>query len=221
MRIIIVGAGSLGIHLAKSMIMQGKEVVLIEREEVIAKELAETLDCTVINAEGTRPDILEKAEISNADAIVACTSNDQNNILIGLIARDAKVEKVIIKIADDQFMDIANKLGFNYIINPSRISSVYIADVLRGINTIELGNLVRHDVRFMGVVVNETLLDKKLSDIKLPENSSFIGIYRKNEFILRDRDPKLSEKDELILVTRADMINSVNEVLGRNIESVD
>lgn len=218
MRVIIVGAGSLGIHLAKSMINIGKEVIIIEKEEAIAKELAETLDCTVINAEGTRPDILDKAEIDKADAVVACTSNDQNNILISLIARDAKVDKIILKIDDDQFMDIANKLGFNYVINPSRISSIYISDVLRGINTIQLSNLIRHDVRFMGVVVDETLEGKKLYEITLPENSSFIGIYRKNEFILAEKDPKLYEKDELILVTRADMIKSVNEALGRNVD---
>lgn len=218
MRVIVVGAGPLGVNLTENMIQQGKEVILIEKDESIAKELAETLDCTVINAEGTRPDILEKADLSNADAIVACTSNDQNNILIGLIARDAKVEKVILKIDDNQFMDVANRLGFYYMINPSSISSSYISDVLRGINTIELSNLVRSDVRFMGVITTDQIIDMKLSEISLPEGSAFIGIYRKNEFILAKKDPKLHEKDELILVTKADMINDVNEILGRNIE---
>lgn len=219
MRVIVVGAGSLGIHLTRNLIAQGKEVILIEKDEAIAKELAETLDCTVINAEGTRPDILDKADIDSADAVVACTTNDQNNILIGLIARDAKVEKVILKLEDRQFMDIASKLGFYYMINPSSISSRYISDVLRGINTIELSNLVRYDVRFMGVMATDKIIDMKLSEISLPEGSVFIGIYRKSDFILAEKDPKLSEKDELILVTKADMISSVNEVLGRNIDT--
>ncbi|SDF74957.1 trk system potassium uptake protein TrkA [Methanolobus vulcani] len=218
MRVIVVGAGSLGILLTKNMIDQGKEVILIEKDEAIAKELAETLDCTVINAEGTRPDILEKADLSSADAIVACTSNDQNNILIGLIARDAKVGKIILKIEDKQFMDVANKLGFYYMINPSSISSRYIADVLRGINTIELSNLVRSEVRFMGIVATESVIDMKLSEISLPEDSAIIGIYRKNEFILAAKDPKLREKDEVIIVTKADFIQDVNEAMGRNVE---
>ncbi|WP_321430119.1 TrkA family potassium uptake protein [uncultured Methanolobus sp.] len=218
MRVIVIGAGSLGIHLTKNMIELGKEVILIEKEESIAKELAETLDCTIINAEGTRPDILEKADISNADAIVACTSNDQNNILIGLIARDAKVGKIILKIDDKQFMDIANKLGFYYMINPSSISSRYIADVLRGINTIELSNLVRSNVRFMGVMATDDVIDKKLSEISLPEDSAFIGLYRKSDFILAGKDPKLREKDEVIIVTTADQIKAVNESMGRKIE---
>ena len=218
MRVIVVGAGSLGIHLTRNMIEQGREVILIEKEESVAKELAETLDCTVINAEGTRPDILEKADLSNADAIVACTNNDQNNILIGLIARDAKVGKIILKIDDNQFMDVANKLGFYYMINPSNISSRYISDVLRGINTIELSNLVRSNVRFMGVVATEDILNRKLSEISLPDESSFIGLYRKNEFILAEKDPKLREKDEIIIVTKADLIKDVNEAMGRNID---
>jgi trk system potassium uptake protein TrkA len=218
MRVIVVGAGSLGIHLTKNMIDQGREVILIEKDEAIAKELAETLDCTVINAEGTRPDILDKADLPNADAIVACTSNDQNNILIGLIARDAKVEKIILKIDDKQFMDVANKLGFNYMIDPSSISSRYISDVLRGINTIELSNLVRSDVRFMGIVATESVIDKKLSEISLPEDSAFIGIYRKSDFILTEKDPKLREKDEVIIVTKADFIQDVNEAMGRNVD---
>lgn len=218
MRVIVVGAGSLGIHLTRNMIEQGREVILIEKEESVAKELAETLDCTVINAEGTRPDILEKADLSNADAIVACTNNDQNNILIGLIARDAKVGKIILKIDDNQFMDVANKLGFYYMINPSNISSRYISDVLRGINTIELSNLVRSNVRFMGVVATEDIINRKLSEISLPDESSFIGLYRKNEFILAEKDPKLREKDEIIIVTKADLIKDVNEAMGRNID---
>jgi hypothetical protein len=126
---------------------------------------------------------------------------DQNNIPIGLIARDAKDGKVILKIDDKQFMDIANKLGFYYMINPSSISSRYISDVLRGINTIELSNLVRSDVRFMGVMATDQIRDMKLSEIPLHENSAFIGIYRKDEFILAEKYPKLHEKDELILVT--------------------
>lgn len=218
MRVIIVGASSLGTHLTRNMIEQGREVILIEKDEAIAKELAETLDCTVINAEGTRPDILEKADIANADAIVACTSNDQNNILIGLIARDAKVGKIILKIEDKQFMDVASKLGFYYMINPSRISSSYISDVLRGINTIELSNLVRSDVRFMEVMTTDAIIDKKLSEISLPENSAFIGVYRKNDFILAEKDPKLREKDEVIIVTKADLIKDVNEAMGKIIE---
>jgi trk system potassium uptake protein TrkA len=163
MRLIIVGASALGTQLTRIQIRQGNEVVLIERDEEIARDLAEELDCTVINAEGTRPDILEKAGIEAADAVVACTNHDQDNILIGLIAREAGIEKTIIKTDDEKFMQVAKKLGFTYLINPPQVSSTIITDVLRGVDTIQLSNLVRTDVRFISFLAGELHKGRRIS----------------------------------------------------------
>jgi len=118
MRVIIVGASSLGQYLAKRLIEEGHEVILIERDPTRARELAESLDCTVINAEGTRPDVLEKAEIGAADAVVACTDHDQD-IIIRPIARESDVPEVVLRTDDAQFLAVAKKLGFHHSINPS------------------------------------------------------------------------------------------------------
>lgn len=211
---IIVDASPLGLHLTRNMIDKGNEVILIEKDPELAEELAESLDCTVIRAEGTRPDILEKAEIGKANAVVACTNNDRDNILIGLIAREAKVDKVIIKIDEEQFMEVAKKLGFHYIINPSNISSVIISDVLRGVNTTELSNLIRLDVRFVSIIVDEELSGKRMSELSLPDKSAFIGLYRDKDFILADEDPHLEDKNELVIVTREEHVNDIYSQLG-------
>ena len=89
------------------------------------------------------PDILEKAGMDSTDAVVACTNHDQDNILIGLIAQEAGVKRVIVKTDDTKFMEIAKKLGISSAINPPHISSTIISDTLRGIDTIELSNLIR------------------------------------------------------------------------------
>lgn len=193
MRVIIVGASALGHDLSKKLIAKGDEVVLIERDPVRAKEMAETLDCTVINVEGTRPDALEKAEISEADAIVTCTDQDQNNIIIGLIGKSYNVPEVIIRTDDLQFQEVAKKLNFRHVINPSQIASTIISDALRGVNTIELSALVRGDVRFLSLMVNENLEAKKISELPLPDKSACIGLYRKSEFILAKGDPPSSQ----------------------------
>ncbi|MCQ1535884.1 TrkA family potassium uptake protein [Methanosarcina sp. KYL-1] len=213
MRLVIVGASSLGMHLTRNQIRQGNEVVLIERDEEVARELAEELDCTVINAEGTRPDILEKAGIGTADAVVACTNHDQDNILIGLIAREARIEKVIIKTDDEKFMQVAKKLGFTYLINPPHISSTIIADALREVDTIQLSNLVRADVRFISFLAGDKHKGRRISELPLPEKTECIGLYRKNDFILASEGPKLEEGDELIIITRSEHINRIYEKL--------
>ena len=213
MRVIIIGASSLGMHLTRTMIQQGNEVVLIEKEEEIARQLAEELDCTVINAEGTHPDILEKAGMDSTDAVVACTNHDQDNILIGLIAQEAGVKRVIVKTDDTKFMEIAKKLGISSAINPPHISSTIISDTLRGIDTIELSNLIRADVRVISFITGEQHTGKKISEIQFPENTDCIGLYRKTDFILAREDPKLEEGDELLIITRSGNIDRICEKL--------
>jgi len=211
MRVIITGASALGKHLAQKLVHRGSEVIVIESETKYAKDLAESLDCTIINAEGTRPDILDKAEIEKADAIVACTDHDQDNILIGLIARNYKVPKIILRIHDTQFLVVAKKLGFNDLINPSQIASSIISDTLRGVDTIELSSLVRGDVRFISVLATTKQIDRRLNEVTLPQKSAFIGIYRGNQFILFRENPVVKEGDEAIIITTADQINKIRE----------
>ena len=211
MRVIIIGASSLGKHLAQKLLHRGNQVIVIESETKYAKELAESLDCTIINAEGTRPDILDKAEIEKADAIVACTDHDQDNILIGLIARNYKVPKIILRIHDTQFLMVAKKLGFNDLINPSEIASSIISDTLRDVDTIELSSLVRGDVRFISVLATTKQIDRRLNEVTLPPKSAFIGIYRGNEFILFGENPVVKERDEMVIITTADQVNKIRE----------
>lgn len=213
MRAIIIGASSLGMHLTRTLIQQGNEVILIEREEEFARELAEELDCTVINAEGTHPDILEKAGMDRTDAVIACTNHDQDNILIGLIAQEAGVKKVIVKTDDTKFMEIAKKLGISSPINPPRISSTIISDALRGVDTIELSNLIRADVRVISLRTGEQHSGKRISEIQFPENTECIGLYRENDFILARENPKLENGDELLIITRSEYINRIYEKL--------
>ncbi len=209
LRIIIVGATALGMDLAEVLIKKNIEVIFIVREEKLAKDLAENLDCTVINAEGTRPDILEKAEIDKADAIVACTSHDQDNILIGVIAKGYKTPEIIIMTEDVQFMNVAKKLGFHHVVNPPQATSAIVYNTLRGIDTIELSTMMRGDVRFVSVIASPKFDGMKLSEIALPKKSAFIGVYRDDHFTVHTEDPGIKEGDEVLIVSKLDEVNGI------------
>jgi trk system potassium uptake protein TrkA len=219
MRVIITGASELGKHLARNLVQRGNEVIVIEREAKYAKELAESLDCTIINGEGTRPDILEKAEINKADAIVACTDHDQDNILIGLIARNNKVPKIVLRIHDDQFLVVAKQLGFNDLINPSQIASTIISDTLRGVDTIELSCLVRGGVQFMSVLATTGQVNQRLNEVTLPPKSAFIGIYRGDKFILYGEYPMIRQGDEVVIVTTSDQVGKIRELFHEELKT--
>lgn len=209
MRIIIVGATSLGTDLAQVLIKKGYEVIFVVRDEKQAEDLAENLDCSVINAEGTRPDTLEKAEIEKADAIIACTDHDQDNILIGVIAREYKVPGIFIMTEDIQFMTVARKLGFHHVVNPPQTTSAIIYHALRGIDSIELSTMMRGDVRFISVYATPKFDGIKISDIELPQKSAFIGLYRDDSFSVYRENPVVKEGDEILVVTRLEDVKTI------------
>ncbi len=213
MRVIIVGASALGTDLTLMLIKRGYEVILIEKDSALAEILSEKLDCTVINAEGTSPEILEKAEIQKADAIVTCGSHDQDNILTGLIARGYNVPEIIITTEKTEYMNVARKLGFHHVVNPPQTASVSIYHALLGIDTIELSAMMKGNVRFISIIAGERYKAKQLSEIQLPKKSEFIGLYRGDDFYLISDDPKIEVNDELLIITLAEHVSDIDKII--------
>ena len=87
MRVIIVGSGRMALQTAEIMINRGDEVVIIENQPAKAANLAETMDCAIVEGDGADPAIQASAEASEADAFIAGTRDDQTNIVAAVVAR--------------------------------------------------------------------------------------------------------------------------------------
>ena len=81
MNIIIVGAGLTGTELAKRLISEKNDVVIIDNDEEIVRHISNRLDCMVIEADGNSLETLEEAGIAKADALVMLTNSDEVNMI--------------------------------------------------------------------------------------------------------------------------------------------
>lgn len=81
MKIIIIGAGLTGTELAKKLISEKNDVVLIDNNEETVRHVSNRLDCMVIHADGNSLDTLEEAGIARADALVMLTNSDEVNMI--------------------------------------------------------------------------------------------------------------------------------------------
>lgn len=81
MKIVIIGAGFTGMQLAKRLINERNDVVLIDNDEDTARHASNRLDCSVIQADGNNLATLENAGIAKADALVCVTDNDEINMI--------------------------------------------------------------------------------------------------------------------------------------------
>lgn len=121
MYIIIVGAGDIGSPLINIATRSGDEVVVIERDEARADEVAGEYDCLVLNADATSKETLEEAGAERADAIISTTEEDATNVMVCLLAEEFGVPTVTSVVHNPDHMNLFRQIGVNTIENPQEL----------------------------------------------------------------------------------------------------
>lgn len=111
MKIVIVGAGFTGAQLARRLINEKNEVTLIDNNEETVRHCANSLDCTVMHADGNSLETLEEAGIAKADALVCVTAKDEVNMITCSLA-DAVYPNIL---------KIARVRNFAYYMNKEKV----------------------------------------------------------------------------------------------------
>ena len=106
MNIIICGAGRVGYTIAKLLSDQNHSITVIDQSSEDIQKINESLDVRAIVGKATYPSVLEKANASEADMIIAVTKNDEINMLICQIAFSIfKVQKKIARIRSSDYLN--------------------------------------------------------------------------------------------------------------------
>jgi trk system potassium uptake protein TrkA len=199
MRVVIVGAGALGARAAQLLARRGYDVVVIEIDPEVARRLSESLDCGVIQGDGTRPAVLAEADPSHVDALLTLTSNAQTNLIAGLVGRSAGVPRVITRIDDEEFEHVTLELGLTDTIIPARTIGRYLADVVEGHDILELTSAIKGDARvFLFVARDED--EGTIAELGLPDDARVSHLYRDQDFLLADPELRLRKGDEVVIV---------------------
>jgi len=112
MKIIIAGAGEVGIHLAKLLSYESQEITLIDldRERLMYAETH--LDIKVVKGDSTSISALKDSNISAADLFVSVTSSETSNITSCVLAKQLGAKKTIARISNTEFIENKTELGF-------------------------------------------------------------------------------------------------------------
>lgn len=112
MRIVVVGGGIIGTQVARRLVEKGQDVVLVERDPIKARHLANDLDCRVICGEGTDLDALTEAGVADADLLAALTGSDEVNIVSCLVAgREAPALRTIARVKNPDYARLGGASG--------------------------------------------------------------------------------------------------------------
>ncbi|HXV75710.1 MAG TPA: Trk system potassium transporter TrkA [Candidatus Polarisedimenticolaceae bacterium] len=100
MKVFIVGAGEVGIHIAQSLVREGHDLVLIERDAKKVSQLQSKIDVLAVCGDGCNPRTLRQHGAGDADLFFAVSDKDPVNLLAALTARELGARRAVVRVAD-------------------------------------------------------------------------------------------------------------------------
>jgi len=219
MKIIIAGAGDVGFHLAKLLVLENHEITVIDLNEAKLTQLAKQLDVVTIKGNGTSFSVLEEANVSNSDLFISVTNSEEANISTCIIAKHLGANKTIARIQNTEFLIRKDKLdlydlGIDEIISPESLAGREIKRLLREIALTDSFDFDGGKLSLIGLPIHESspLSGKTLLEAsKLDPTNSFItvAILRNNETIIPHGDDRFEINDHAYFIALPNAIDKV------------
>ena len=186
MKVVIVGGGKVGFYVAKTLIEDGIEISLIEKDQRTCEFIASELDIPVICDDGTTVEALLKAGTVNADAFIAVTGSDEANIVAGQIAkRKFQVERVISRANDPKNVEAMKLLGIDIAVSSTQIITNLIeAEVDTEVRLLATLNKGEAGVIELIAGAEFNPLSLPLSQIETPSDCIIVAVVSGDEMVI-------------------------------------
>lgn len=160
MRIMIIGAGAVGYHLARRLSEEHQDVVVIESDPQRAQMLEEQLDVLTVVGNGASLPVLERAKIDKTDLLLAVTSKDEVNLVSCLAASRMNVRFKVARVSDPEYYRPGSalsreQLGIDLMINPERECAWETFQLLNSEAATDLAQFADGRLQLVGLRVRE------------------------------------------------------------------
>ncbi len=217
MRIVIVGGGKLGYHLAQTMLERDYEVELIEKNKLKCAHLADVLDVEVVCGDGTEIRVLADAGTHKADYFIAVTGSDQDNLVASQLAKKRfQVKKVITRANNPHNLEAFRKLGIENAVSSTEIITRLIEQEVESTEMRLLASLNKGQAAICEIVVPQEAKVNGLAmkDLQTPPSSLIISILRDEKLIIPQGDTKIYSGDQIVAVCGSHSQKSLKKLLS-------
>ena len=214
MYIIIVGAGKISTYLAELLLDENHDPVIVEKDKDLCQKVSNDLDIEVVNGDATEPDVLKRAGIEQADAIVSLTGKDETNMVISLIAKELGAKQIAARIEKVQYDErVLEKLGIDIVIHPEAAAAGYIEELITKPEVLDLVFLSKGDAEIMELKLkqNSPFIGKKISEINIPKNSSIVAIREEKELLIPDKGTVLTQESKILVLAKSSASEEVRK----------
>lgn len=219
MHIVIAGAGNVGKAIARDLIGNGHKVTVID-EKAEETERARSYGATIVLADACEPDALDKADLANAQIVVAATGDDKVNLVVSLLAKtEYGVPKVVARVnhpKNEWMFDEA--WGVDFAVSTPQMMTALVEEAVSVGQLVKLFSLRQGAADLVEVTLpaDSPVIGSRVGAVVWPPDSSLVAILRDSHVITPHQDDPLEIGDELIIVTRSDQIEILKKILCKN-----
>jgi trk system potassium uptake protein TrkA len=221
MRVVIAGAGSVGRSIARELLHNGHQVLLMDKER---KDLHTRIpEANWLLADACEISALHEAGLADCDVVVAATGDDKVNLVVSLLAKtEFGVPRTVARVNNPKNEWMFDEAwGVDVAVSTPRLMTALVEEA------VSVGDLVRifQFQQGQATMVGMTLPDEspyvgaRVGDLEFPPDSVLVGIIRENRPIAPSRDGALEARDELLFVCQADVEEELEQLLApRDVE---
>lgn len=203
-RITICGGGNVGYRLAKAL-ENDYQVKIIEVNRERAQWLAEQLpDCLILRGEATDENLLDNEQVDRCDLFLALTSDDEDNIMSSLLAKQMGARKVVAIINRSRYVDLLQGGKIDVAISPAQATiGALLAHVRQGdivaVHSLRRGEAEAIELIAHGDKSNSRVVGRKVEEIKLPQGANLAALIRGEKVIMAHHDTVIENEDHVIV----------------------
>lgn len=223
MKIIIVGAGEVGTHLAKLLAKEHINIILVDEDPAKLKDLDANYD--MLTREGSPTSIrdLRDVGVKDADLFIAVTPSESVNMTACMIANNLGAKKTLARIDNYEYLQPQNKeffekLGVNYLIYPERLAALEIAASLQTTWLRQNLSFCNGELILLGIKVrdNAVIVDKKfISGFFDHRKYRIVAVKRNNVTIIPGGQDEIKANDIVYFITRPEDVDFVKQQAGK------
>ena len=217
MRVAIAGAGSVGRSIARELLENGHEVLLIDRSPEAIK-VSSVPNAEWLLADACEITSLEEAGLSHCQVVVAATGDDKVNLVVSLIAKtEYGVPRTVARVNNPKNEWMFDEAwGVDVAVSTPRIMTALVEEA------VSVGDIVRifhfqqsdTDVLELTLPSDSPTVGKRVGDIAWPQDTALVAIIREQRPIVPSPDQPLEAGDELLFVAVAEMASELEDLLA-------
>jgi trk system potassium uptake protein TrkA len=201
---IVVGGGKVGSTVARTLLKFGHEVTLIEQRLDRFQMLEQEFEHQVQVGDATEMPVLERAGIARpADIVIAVTGDDEDNLVIGQLARERyAVERVIARVNDPRNQQLFDLLGIPQTVSATQMVLGLIEHEVPEHELVHLLELRKENLEIVEVEVDagSPCAGKRVEELSLPESTRLISVMRNGKAEIAVGHTTLQPGDQVLAI---------------------